>query len=319
MSEREKLRGTGLSLVVLATACWSTSGLFISLVVRDSGISPWGLAFWRDLGTFACLLLGITVFGSRSQLKVNRRDLLWLAAMGGISIGLFHVMWNMAVLINGVSVATVIQANAPIFVTLMAWLLWREPMTRRKAGAVLLAFVGTLLIARLDSLGAAQITVFGLLVALAAALAYGGFSLFGKKLVGAYSPWTVLLYAFGFGALTLLPFQMWVVVPWPLPPRVLLWYAALILLSTIAGFVLYTTGLRRLQASVAAIVATTEVPFAAGVSYVVLGERLDGWQALGAVLVIGGVVLLSWPREGFRSIVADRRRVRDACGIKREA
>jgi DME family drug/metabolite transporter len=312
MSEQEESKGIGLLLVVLATACWSTSGLFISLVMRGSGISPWGLAFWRDLGTFTCLLMGMLLLGSHTQLRVKRRDLPWLAAMGAISIGLFHVMWNMAVLINGVSVATVIQANAPIFVTVMAWLLWREPLTRRKTVAIVLALVGTVLIARLDGLGAKQITLFGLLIALAAAFAYGGFSLFGKKLIGDYSSWTILLYAFGFGALILLPFQIRVIISWPLSPQVWGYYAGLILLSTISGFALYTTGLRRLQASVAAIVATTEVPFAAAVSYIALGERLDGWQILGAVLIVSGVILLSWPRVGFRSMVADRRHLRDA-------
>jgi DME family drug/metabolite transporter len=302
-------KGTGLVLVVLATACWSTSGLFISLVVRGSGISPWGLAFWRDVGTFTCLLLVVLLLGSQARLRVKRRDLPWLAAMGIISIGLFHVMWNMAVLINGVSVATVIQANAPIFVTVMAWLLWREPLTRRKITAIILAFVGTVLIARLDGLGATQITLFGLVIALTAAFAYGGFSLFGKKLVGDYSPWTILLYVFGFGALILLPFQIRIPIPWPLPPQVLGWYAGLILLSTICGFALYTTGLRHLQASVAAIVATTEVLFAAMVSYIALGERLDGWQILGAVSVVSGVILLSWQPGAFKHLLASKRRL----------
>ena len=312
MSEQKGSKGIGLLLVVLATACWSTSGLFISLIVTGSGISPWGLAFWRDLGTFTCLLVGMLLLGSRERLRVKRRDLPWLAAMGIISIGMFHVLWNMAVLINGVSVATVIQANAPIFVAIMAWLLWREPLTRRKIMAIVLAFIGTVLIARLDGLGATQISLFGLLIALAAAFAYGGLSLFGKKLIGHYSSWTILLYAFGFGALILLPFQIRAPIPWPLGAQVLGWYAGLILLSTISGFGLYTAGLRHLQASVAAIVATTEVAFAAVVSYIALGERLDGWQILGAILVVGGVVLLSWPRAGFRRMVAGRRRLRDA-------
>jgi drug/metabolite transporter (DMT)-like permease len=222
--------------------------------------------------------------------------------MGAISIGFFHVLWTMAVLINGVSIATVIQANAPIFVTVMAWLLWREPLTWRKITAIVLAFVGTLLISRLDGRGATQITLFGLLIGLAAAFAYGGFSLFGKKLVGDYTSWTILLYAFGFGALILLPFQFRGTIPWPFSLRLFGWYAGLILLSTISGFALYTTGLRRLQASVAAIVATTEVPFAAIISYVALGERLDRWQVLGALLVVSGVMLLSWPRGGFKQI-----------------
>jgi drug/metabolite transporter (DMT)-like permease len=308
MREQQGNRATGLAFVVLATACWSTSGLFISLVVRGSGISPWGLAFWRDLSTFSALLIIIAIFRPVARLQVKRRDLPWLAAMGAISIGLFHVMWNTAVLVNGVSVATVIQANAPIFVTLMAWLLWREPLTRRKIGAIVLAFLGTVLIARLDSLGSAQVTLFGLVIALGAALAYGGYSLFGKKLVGDYSPWTILVYVFGFGALTLLPFQIGSALPWPVPSSVLGFFAALVLLSTISGFVLYTTGLGRLQASVAAIVATTEVPFAAIVSYIALGERLDGWQILGAVLVISGVMLLSWPKGWLKYVRANARR-----------
>ena len=304
MSEQDDSKGIGLLLVVLATACWSSSGLFINLVVRGSGISPWGLAFWRDLGTFTCLLVGMLLLGSRERFRVKRRDLPWLAAMGAISIGLFHVMWNMAVLINGVAVATVIQSNAPVFVTVVAWLLWREPLTRRKLIAIVLAFIGTVLISRLNGLGARQITLFGLLIALGAAFTYGGLSLFGKKLIGDYSSWTILLYAFGFGALILLPFQIRVDIPRPLSPQVVGYYAGLILLSTISGFALYTSGLRRLQASVAAIVATTEVPFAAAVSYIALGERLKGWQMLGAVLIVSGVVLLSWPRAAFRSMVA---------------
>jgi drug/metabolite transporter (DMT)-like permease len=60
---------------------------------------------------------------------------------------------------------------------------------------------------------------------------------------------------------------------------------------------------------VAAIVATTEVPFAAVVSYLALGERLDAWQVLGAVLVIGGVILLSWPRASIQHLLGKTRRL----------
>jgi drug/metabolite transporter (DMT)-like permease len=291
--------GSGLLLVVLATLFWSTSGLFINLAVRGSGIQAIGLAFWRDLATFLCLLVGITLIRP-GLLRVERRDLPWLAAMGAVSIGLFHVLWISAVLINGVSVATVIQCNAPVFVTIMAWLLWREPLTWRKWIAIGLAFSGTILIARLDGTGGTQITLLGLLVALGSAITYGGITLFGKKLSGSYSPWTILVYIFGFATLALLPFQIGGAPPWPLTSEVLAAFAGLVLLATIAGFALYTAGLRRLQASVAAIVATAEVPFAALVGYLFLGERLDGWQVLGAGLVVGGVVLLSGKAGGVK-------------------
>ncbi len=312
MSAPRKSRAWGLLLVMLAVACWSTSGLFISLVAGSIHIAPWSLAFWRDLGTFVCLLMVIILLRRTTELRVRRCDLLWLAAMGAVSIGLFHAMWNTAVIVNGVSVATVIQANAPIFVTVMAWLLWQEPLTRRKIGAIALAFIGTALISRLNGPGAAHVTLFGLLVGLGAALTYGGISLFGKKLVGNHSAWTILVYAFGFGALTLLPFQVATEIPRPVPVAAFGSFAGLVLLATVSGFVLYTTGLRHLQASVAAIVATAEVPFAAIVSYVALGERLDAWQVLGASLVVSGVILLAWPQGGFKRLLANTRRLRDA-------
>lgn len=285
----------GILLVILATACWGTSGLFISLVLRG-GLSPLGLAFWRDLSTFICLFSGLTLFRP-ALLRVQRRDLPWLAVMGALSIGFFHVMWNMAVLINGVAVATVIQANAPIIVTLVAWFLWREPLTRRKISAVALAFIGTLLISGLDGLSTSQITPLGLLTGLAAAITYGAFTLFGKKLTGNYSPWTILTYIFGFGALILLPLQLGLAFPGPLLLTGLGSFAGLVLFSTICGFALYTSGLQRLPASVAAIVATMEVPFAAIISYAALGERLEPGQIFGAVLVVSGVLLLSWPQK----------------------
>lgn len=301
-----KERWSGILLVILATAFWSTSGIFINRVSDGSGVTPVGLAFWRDLGTFTALLIGLAVLRP-ALLRIKRKDLPWLASMGILSIGLFHVMWNMNVLINGASVATVIQCNAPIFVTLMGWILWGEPLTWRKVFAVGLAIVGTVLIARLGNLDGAQITPLGLVVGLVAAVAYGGFSLFGKKLSGDYSSWTILLYAFAFATLALLPFQIGSPLPWPLQGSVIRDYAALVLLTTIAGFGLYTIALRLLQASVAAITANTEVPFAAILAYFVLGERLDGWQILGAVLVIGAVILVSLPRNALKMLIYRKR------------
>lgn len=296
MDEVLKSKIAGLALVVLATACWSTSGIFISWVVEGSGITPVGLAFWRDITTFTFLLVGLTSFRPE-LLRIKRQDVPWFAAMGAISTGLFHVLWNTAVLLNGVSVATVIQCSAPIFVTVMAWLLWREPLTPLKFLAILIAGVGIVLIARLDNLAQPDITFYGLVVSLLSALAYGSLSLFGKKLAGSYSSWTILVYVFGFASLALLPFQIGRAGPWPVPTQTLLSFAALVIFTTITGFGLYTTGLRRLQASIASITSNTEVPFAAVLSYFILGERLDLPQVIGAMLVVGGVLLVSLPRR----------------------
>ena len=59
-------------------------------------------------------------------------------------------------------------------------------------------------------------------------------------------------------------------------------------------------GRRILIDSIAAILATTEVPLAAVVSYIVVGERFSAWQMIGAFLVVVGVLLVSIPQSRWQ-------------------
>src|SRR5512133_1315586 len=155
----------GIGLVMLATVAWSSGGVFMNLVVAGSSITPLGLAFWRVSCTFILLLLGIALFRP-ALLRVARRDLVWLAGLGALAMGSFQALWVASLLMNGLSLASAIQCNAPVIVTLLARLLWRESLTWQKWTALALACVGTVLIARPAGAGNVQITALGLLIAL---------------------------------------------------------------------------------------------------------------------------------------------------------
>lgn len=290
----------GVLMVLLACMVWATSGIFISLIVQNWEMSAFSLAFWRDLCTFLTLLIGIAVIRP-GLLMVQRKDLPWLIVMGAISIGFFHVLWNTAVLLIGASISTVVQCNAPIFVTIMAWIFLSESLTMRKLLAIGLSIVGTVLISGVLGLNTNQISTLGVVSAMISAIFYGSFSLFAKKLSGAYSPWTILLYAFGFASFALLPFQIYDPSPFPYQTPAIYYFVGLVLITTVSGFAIYTTALRRMQASIAAITATSEVLFAAILAYFILSERLDPWQILGAVSIVVGVVLISLPHGNPRA------------------
>ena len=66
---------------------------------------------------------------------------------------------------------------------------------------------------------------------------------------------------------------------------------------TVGAFGLYTLGLGRVPASVASIVATLEPVTAAALSFLLLGERFAPPQALGGLMIIAGVLLLSSGRS----------------------
>jgi DME family drug/metabolite transporter len=289
----------GYLAVMIATACWGTSGIFVKFVMASSNVTALALAFWRDLFTFLVLLTGVGLLRPAWPdlvRRVQRHDLRWLVGLGG-SLGIFHVLWNLGVFLNGAAVATVQQAAMPAIVTVAAWLIWHESLTWNKILAIILTFAGTVLVSGLDVLGQAKLTLSGLLVGLGIPFAYASWNLFGKKARECYNPLVTLTFGFGFGALVLLPFQFFTPQPWPVPGLSWLWFASLIFISTIIPFSTYTFGLGRLPASVASILAMTEIPIVAVYTYFLLDEALAAHQVLGAVLVVGGVLLLSWPRR----------------------
>jgi DME family drug/metabolite transporter len=286
----------GSLAVLIATALWGTSGIFIKLIAAEMEISALALAFWRDITTFLLLVVGLGVLRP-AWLRVRRRDLPWMVALGG-SLGVFHVIWNLGVFLNGAAVATVQQAAMPAIVAVAAWLIWREPLTWRKMAAIVLTFAGTVLISGSDVLGQGELSAGGLLVGLGIPILYASWNLLGKKVRQDHNPFTTLTYAFAFAVLVLSPMQFVTPQPWPVPDSAVLWFGGLIVVSTIVPFLIYTFALGRLPASVATILAMSEIAFVAVYASTLLGERLTASQILGAVLVVGGVALLSW--QGWR-------------------
>jgi len=129
---------------------------------------------------------------------------------------------------------------------------------------------------------------------------YAAWNLFGKKVRMQYDSLVVLIFAFGIASVLLLPVQFFIPQPWPIQPVTWLWFAGLILISTLSAFFLYAVGIGRLQASIASILLMSEIVFAVFYAYLLLDERLVTTQILGSVLVITGVLQLIGSQHSTR-------------------
>jgi len=298
-SAAEPNRVKGIMLVIFASICWGTTGIFIQTIIQKSSISPIGLAFWRDLISSLVLLLGILLYKPK-LLLIKKKDLPWLIGMGVISIGTFHVFWNQSVVLLGASLATVLQYNAPIIVTILAKFLFNEPLTLRKIAAIILAAIGTILVAGLMAGGLSPIRPAGLLIALFSSLTNATLSLFGKKLSQDYNFLTIMFYIFAIGTLTLFLYQAGKPDPLPIGGGNLGRILGFVLIATIMGFSSFTKGLTYLPASIASITATSEILFASIFAYYFLGEQLRIWQVAGALLIISGVIMASLSKNSIK-------------------
>jgi len=283
----------GPLLVASAATIWGSLGLVFKHLMTTYPLAPQNIGFFRASVGFAAMFFVLGI-GRRELLRISWRDLPFFAVYGFVAITIFFIVYPAAVDATTVSVAAVLLYTAPAFVTLLAWQLFREPLTRYKITALVLTFAGSVLVARAYDLAALRLNAWGIGLGLASGFTYGTYSIFGKFGLRRYNPWTVMTYALGFGAIFLLPLQ-------PVGKLVTLLRSsreasalvvAMGIVHTAGAFGLYTAGLSAIPASVASIIATLEPVVAAILAFWLMGERLSPAQLFGGAAIIAGVLIL---------------------------
>ena len=284
-------RRLAYGLIVAAAFLWGIIGLFITLL-HDAGFSSLQIVSVRALTASFFLLLYISI-KNRASLSIRLRDSRYFIGTGMVSIALFNWCMFTAIQETSIAVATILLYTAPVFVTLLSRIFFREAFTPRKIAALFITLLGCTLVAGVVREGTEALSSYGLMLGLASGFFYALYSIFGKAALQKYDSLTVTLYTFLFAAMAVTPFSnLGEVLPLIVQPQVLLWAIGLGLLSTTLPYLLYTKSLSLIESSRASIIATLEPVIAALLSVLVFQEQLSVWQYLGIILVIGAVVLV---------------------------
>lgn len=188
-------------------------------------------------------------------------------------------------------VASVINSLSPIIVLLLSvpWLGARIRAVHLVAGALGIIGVSLLVLrssARLDAWGVAAMVSVVVMMATATVLTKRWGHPPGMNALG-FTGWTFLL-----GGAALLPFTLLVEgLPRALSGREVGGLVYLVLISGILGYAVWFWGLQRLPASSVTFLSLLNPVVAATLGWVVLDQRLNAWQILGALLVVAAVLL----------------------------
>jgi drug/metabolite transporter (DMT)-like permease len=98
--------------------------------------------------------------------------------------------------------------------------------------------------------------------------------------------WTILVYGFGTGSLLWLSYDLVTRTGLPADWRVWAVMALVGLIGTLVGHALFVIAVRTIRPSTAGIVATAEPVFAGLIAFLLLGDRLQPLQLLGAAVII---------------------------------
>ena len=199
----EKLKG---HILILITNILFAVNMPISKYLLPAHVPPEGLTIMRM--AFACVMFWIvSLFTVKEKVPLKDLGMLFVCALCGVGInqGLFIVGLNRSSPVD----ASIIATAVPIFVLLLAAVILKEPITRKKSFGVFMGVSGGLLLVfssthAIDSISSLD----GDMMMIVSGLMYAIYLVLSKPLSLRYSSVTMMKWMFLFSTLITLPFAI---------------------------------------------------------------------------------------------------------------
>jgi len=281
----------GVFLIVVSAVSFGTMAIFARLAY-EAGSDPVTVLFLRF--TIAAVFM-LAIMAAKGAAFPRGRTLATLILMGALGyVGLSFAFFT-ALTLAPASLVSILLYLYPTFVTLLAAVFLKKPITVLKLAALSLTFGGTVLIVGLDG-GRGQL--LGIVLAITAAVLYSIYILVGSKALlnsDAFSASTVVIVSAS------VVFSGIVAVKGgKFPATMTGWFSvlAIALVSTALAIVAFFSGLRRIDPANASMISTLEPAVTVVLAVIVLGETLTMFKILGGVMILSAVILLAKSEAG---------------------
>ena len=279
----------------MAAGClWGTFGVLTKTAYALTALGPISLAFYRLI--FAIPFLGLVAGFKRYPISMSQREVILFIGFGFFSLTVFEALYFTSLAYTTVQHAAALLYTAPAFVALLSWFFLRERMTPTKITAIVLSVLGGFLILGLvenEPLFASR-TQIGDWLALGSGIAYSTWYIFGKVLGRDREPAVTSFLGLCIGAVMLFPLAL-ALEGLHLPQTLTAWelVAAIGIVPTGMAYLLYLTGLKLIDATVASVFAIVEPITSSILAFYFFQERFSYISLLGFILIISSILLIS--------------------------
>lgn len=272
-----------------AAIFWGTTGIFSKTLV-GVGFTTDEVVVFRMLGAAIYMAIFLLI-KDRRLFKIKLAQLPLLIAMGAISIFCAAFAYLRAIEASSLSIAAILMYTAPFFVVLASAPLFGEKLTGNKIIALLIAFVGCLLIS-----GSGKVSTMGIVYGMLSGVSYATYSIFGKYALKRSNSLTVSMYAFLFAAITAMCVANPVKIVEKLSVleiRYLFIALGTGLITSFLPYLLYTLGLKHTEAGTASVMSTLEPLMATLVGILCFHQIPTTGTVVGIVLIITAIVIIN--------------------------
>ena len=269
-------------MLILSMTIFGTLGPF----VRNIPVSSGELALYRAILAALLIAVFLLVTGQRIPFANIKKEVPLLLA-SGVAMGINWILLFEAYKYTTVSVATLSYYFAPVIVTVICPVLFREKLTGKQILCFGMSTLGLVMITGIGDVSGGTDFV-GILFGLGAAVFYAAVILlnkFIKNVEGIHRTFLQFLAAI----VVLIPYVLMTGGVTLGSLNVTGWANLLIvgLVHTGVTYCLYFSALKELPGQKAAILSYIDPLMAVLISVTVLGETMTFWQAAGGVLILG--------------------------------
>jgi DME family drug/metabolite transporter len=291
MDRLGKMVVSGPLLVLAAAVLWGTTGT--AQAFAPEGATPLSVGTVRlVVGGFALILL-VRARGNLSNIRSYPTRPTLLAS---VAVAAYQLCFFAAVSRTGVAVGTIVGiGSAPVMAGLLEWMVYGRRPGGRWTLATTLALIGCVLLIVAGS--RVEIDPLGVVLAMGAGFSYAVYTMASKVILPGRSPDAVMAVIFAGGAILLLPTLFFASHRWILEPAGLVVALHLGLVTVALAYILFGRGLATVPVSTTVTLTLAEPLTAAALGILILGERLSPAAAVGAGLLLAGLVVLA---RGYR-------------------
>ena len=287
----------GLLLVSGAGVVWGTIGPAVQLVHAGSGLSPWTIGAYRAIAAVTALVAASLATGRLPACVALSRSRWRRVIVTGLSTAAFQLLFFVAVLAAGVSVATVVSLGLPpVLLLVLAAVQRRRAPTPGQVVTVTTALAGLALVsvAGGTGAGAAPNAALGILAALGSGTAYAVSTHVGAPLSRGEDALTVTTATTTVAAAALVPGGLAVATLRGEPMTtsdagswLLLVYLGVVTMGF--AYVLLFAGLRSTASGTAVVATLLEPVTAVLIAVLLLDEQPTAAVAVGALLILAAI------------------------------
>lgn len=259
---------------------------FSPILVRLSDVSPLASAFYR-VALAVPLIWFVAHRAGADLLRTFSPKLLLPGILFAGDLALWHLSINYTYVAN----ATLLANAAPVFVTLGAWLILRESITRQFITGLLVAIAGAIFLLA-ESLQINMQNLLGDMLGIGTAVFYGAYLLSMRYLRRHYSTIALMWWSSLVTALCLLPIAL--IGSETVVPATWQGWLILVCLAWFAhtgGQGLITYALAHLPAAFSSVTLLVQPLVAGLLAWMIFNEMLSWLQMFGFVITMSGIYL----------------------------